>query len=90
MFPGDDIAMKTLIGATILKSGHPYIWAMLPQAHNACIVPCRDLRHQHDSIGVCGIFKNYLEQSSVLSNTCIHALLVTQCDIACAPVPEHF
>ena len=30
----------------------------------------------------------YLEQSSVLSNTCIHVLLVTQCDIACDPVPE--
>ena len=25
---------NTLIGAAILKSGHPYIWATLPRAHN--------------------------------------------------------
>ena len=42
--PGNDMAVKTLIytliGAAILESGHPYIWATLLQAHNAvhCIM----------------------------------------------------
>ena len=29
---------NTVIGAAILKSGHPYIWATLPRAHNTWIL----------------------------------------------------
>ena len=54
---------NTLIGAIILFSGHPYIWATLQQAHNRMLLQVRrtpSTTHGHNIIIIgCHVVDNH-------------------------------